>query len=111
MLYKKEPYAFLIDSGADCNIVTQSFVNKYPQLSFIDGRGISGVGGTDFNTKVTELSLTFDSKKFFHDFFTVRDESTLPKVFDNYFIGILGTPFLAGSKLDFKRNIICIDQS
>ena len=111
ILYKSTPYAFMLDSGADCNIVTQSFVDKYPQLPVITGGSISGMGGTDSNTKITELALTFDSKKYFHSLFIVRDEAVLPNIFDKYFVGILGTPFLMGSVIDFKRNIIYIDQS
>ncbi len=106
-------YHFIIDTGADLNLIRTSFANDLPEgfLYEIEGSNVTGAGGDINTSQGADLEVEFEG----HDFNVNVEVMPIDNALDLVgskagieIIGILGNPFLHDNKwmLDFSKKLI-----
>lgn len=106
-------YHFIIDTGADLNLIRTSFANNLPEgfLYEIEGSSVTGAGGDVSTSQGADLEVEFEGYDFNVNVEVMPIDNALDLVGSKAgieIIGILGNPFLHDNKwmLDFSKKLI-----
>lgn len=106
-------YHFIIDTGADLNLIRTSFANDLPEgfLYEIEGSNVTGAGGDINTSQGADLEVEFEGYDFNVNVEVMPIDNALDLVGSKAgieIIGILGNPFLHDNKwmLDFSKKLI-----
>ena len=98
---------FVLDSGADCCIITPQFFDTLQDVEVSECQGTIGIGGIVVGKHCVRLELAIDKRYTYSDVFLIQDIPT----FDERVVGILGLRFLEVCCWDFVHDKILVDTS
>ncbi|KAF0692043.1 Retrovirus-related Pol polyprotein, partial [Aphis craccivora] len=101
-------HKFLIDSGADMNIIKLSALKNHVMVNEIEKRNIKGISATTIRTIGTvTIEIFIKDKTFQVKFDIVCDDFLIPET------GILGIAFLKANKviIDMDKDVLIIPES
>lgn len=114
---KDKFYYFLVDSGAELNVITQNYSDILPTDSYTlkpTSVKVSSIHSTQIINQALSLNLSFGYEHYNDTLFTIANISQYTKIVKNNIgidvIGILGTPFFEKYKwsIDFDKRCIWV---
>lgn len=114
---KDKFYYFLVDSGAELNVITQNYNDLLPTDSYTlksTSVKVASIHSTETINQALSLNLSFGCDHYNNTIFTIADISQYTEIVKNNIdidvIGILGTPFFEKYKwsIDFDKRCIWV---